>query len=203
MRFRFLILLASFSLFSQNKAVHDTTFVPLQAYTNEILVDLKYATNQNFLKTKVYDCPECYLRYKTLKALIAANQEFLKKGYRIKLFDCYRPLDVQKKMWKLVPGTNYVANPKKGSIHNKGAAVDLTLVDSNGKPLDMGTPFDFFGPQAHHNYPKASTTVQKNRRLLQNTLAKYGFTCIRSEWWHYNYTPMRNTKVANFKWTCP
>ena len=132
--------------------VNDTSFVNLKEYSSDFVYDMKYATKDNFLKAKVYDCAECYLRLKTAKALILANSKFMKLGYRIKIYDCYRPLDIQKKMWTLVSNPIYVANPSKGSIHNRGGAVDITLVDSNGKELDMGTPFDFFGPEASHNY---------------------------------------------------
>jgi zinc D-Ala-D-Ala dipeptidase len=134
-----LFFLISFSCISQ---VNDTVFVNLRDYSNDFVYDMKYATNDNFLKTKVYDCPECFLRMKTVKALIEANRKCIKKGCRIKLFDCYRPLDIQKKMWAIVSNPEYVANPAKGSIHNRGGAVDITLVYANGKELDMGTPFD-------------------------------------------------------------
>ena len=108
--------------------ISDTTFVNLRDYSNDFVYDMKYATEDNFLKTKVYDCAECMLRLKTVKALIAANRDFLRKGYRIKLYDCYRPLDIQKKMWEIVSNPIYVADPKKGSIHNRGGAVDLSLI---------------------------------------------------------------------------
>ena len=131
--------------------VNDTSFVNLEEYSNDFVYDLKYATEDNFLKSKVYDCAECYMRLKTAKALIKANSKFMKLGYKIKLYDCYRPLDVQKKMWKIVSNPSYVANPSKGSIHNRGGAVDITLVDMNGNELDMGTAFDHFGIEAHHS----------------------------------------------------
>jgi D-alanyl-D-alanine dipeptidase len=111
----------------------DSTFVNLKAYSEDFQYDMKYATEDNFLKLKVYDCAECYLRLKTVKALIRANASFKELGYRIKIFDCYRPLSIQKKMWELVPNPSYVANPSKGSIHNRGGAVDLTLVHLDGK----------------------------------------------------------------------
>ena len=180
----------------------DTSFVNILTLSSDFILDLKYATEDNFLKQKVYDCPDCYLRKNTALALMKANQELITKGFRIKLFDCYRPLDVQKKMWQILPGTNYVANPKKGSKHNRGAAVDLTLVDSNGNELDMGTKFDFFGPEAHHTYTKHSPEVLQNRKLLKETLAKYNFKSIYNEWWHYEYRPEIRSNVSNFKWKC-
>ena len=180
----------------------DTSFINIQTLSSDFVLDLKYATTDNFLKQKVYDCPECFLRTNTAKALVKANQDFIKLGFRIKLYDCYRPLDVQKKMWQILPGTNYVANPKKGSKHNRGAAVDLTLVDLKGNDLDMGTKFDFFGPEAHHTYLKHSREVLTNRKLLKETLEKHNFKSIYNEWWHYEFRPERHSTVSNFKWKC-
>lgn len=180
----------------------DSTFVNLKDYDNNFAFDMKYATNNNFLKTKVYDCDECYLRLKTVKALINANNSFLKLGFKIKIFDCYRPLDVQKKMWKIVSNPNYVADPKKGSIHNRGGAVDITLVDSSGNELDMGTEFDFFGKEAAHNFMDLPQNIIKNRQLLKSVMIENNFKIFDSEWWHYNLNDATNFKVSNFKWDC-
>ncbi len=191
-------------VFSQNpiKPPHDSTFVNLAAHSADFVLDLRYATTQNFMQTKVYDCAKCFLRYKTVKALIAANLEFQKRGYKIKLYDCYRPTAVQKLMFDLVPNPTYVADPQKGSIHNRGAAVDLTLIDSNGNELDMGTAFDFFGEEAAHTYQKLSSEVLSNRVLLKTVLEKNGFSAIQSEWWHYNLKQESPDKLSNFKWDC-
>lgn len=182
--------------------VNDTTFVNLKNYSKDFVYDMKYATSDNFLKAKVYDCAECFLRLKTVKALIEANDSFMKLGYKIKLFDCYRPLDIQKKMWKIVPNPSYVADPSKGSIHNRGGAVDITLVDATGKELDMGTSFDFFGVEASHNYPNLSQGIKNNRELLKTVMIKNGFNIFDSEWWHYNLKSALNDKVSNTKWKC-
>ena len=177
-------------------------FVRLKDLSPDFVYELKYATPDNFLKQAVYDCGECYLRKSTAEALVKANEAFKQLGYRIKLFDCYRPLSVQKKMWKILPGTHYVANPAKGSKHNRGAAVDLTLVDAQGGELNMGTPFDFFGKEAHHTYTQHSKEVLENRKLLKETLDKYNFKSIYSEWWHYEFRPEMQSKVENFEWQC-
>jgi zinc D-Ala-D-Ala dipeptidase len=150
----------------------------------------------------VYDCASCYLRFKTVKALIKANKEFIKRGYKIKLFDCYRPHEIQKKMWQIVPNPSYVADPSKGSIHNRGGAVDITLVDSKGNQLDMGTPFDFFGIEASHGYHLLSTEVKNNRALLKKIMLKNGFNAFESEWWHYNLATALQDKISNSKWKC-
>ena len=193
----FLSALLSFGVWGQQ-----SDFVRLKDLSADFVYELKYATPDNFLKQAVYDCGECYLRKSTAEALVKANEAFKQLGYRIKLFDCYRPLSVQKKMWKILPGTHYVANPAKGSKHNRGAAVDLTLVDAQGKELNMGTPFDFFGKEAHHTYTEHSKEVLENRKLLKETLDKFNFKSIYSEWWHYEYRPEMQSKVENFEWQC-
>ncbi|WP_454987638.1 M15 family metallopeptidase [Capnocytophaga leadbetteri] len=193
----FLSALLSFVVWGQQ-----SDFVRLKDLSPDFVYELKYATPDNFLKQAVYDCGECYLRKSTAEALVKANEAFKQLGYRIKLFDCYRPLSVQKKMWKILPGTHYVANPAKGSKHNRGAAVDLTLVDAQGKELNMGTPFDFFGKEAHHTYTEHPKEVLENRKLLKETLNKYNFKSIYSEWWHYEYRPEMQSKVENFEWQC-
>lgn len=167
---------------------HDTSMVVLQEYSDLFAFDMKYATANNFLKEKVYECDNCLLRFKVVKALIPAAKKFALRGMKIKFFDCTRPVEVQKKMWQIMPDGRYVANPyKSGSIHNRGAAVDITLIDSLGNELDMGTEFDHFGEEAHHAYSNLSDTVIANRTYLKETMQFAGFNPIRTEWWHYNY----------------
>ncbi|MDQ7960933.1 MULTISPECIES: D-alanyl-D-alanine dipeptidase [Flavobacterium] len=182
--------------------ISDTAFVNLRDYGKDFFYDMKYATEDNFLKTKVYDCAECYLRFKTVKALIKANQAFLKLGYKIKVYDCYRPLDVQKKMWAITPNPTYVADPAKGSIHNRGGAVDITLTDYSGNELDMGTGFDHFGPEAAHDYKNISAEAATNRKILKEIMLKNGFRSFASEWWHYNLMSASTLPVSNFTWDC-
>lgn len=184
------------------ESVNDTTFVNLKDYSQDFVYDMKYATADNFLKEKVYDCAECYLRVKTVKAMMKANDKFMEKGFKIKIYDCYRPLDIQKKMWAIVSNPEYVANPSKGSIHNRGGAIDISLVDKNGSELDMGTKFDFFGIEAGHNYDKLPKNVLSNRKLLKKILLRYNFKSFDSEWWHYNLKNANFDPLSNFKWKC-
>lgn len=181
---------------------NDTSFVKLADYAQGFRYDMKYATKDNFLKVAVYDCAACYLRYKTVKALLKANKAFLEKGFSIKIFDCYRPLSVQKRMFALVSNPDYVADPAKGSLHNRGGAVDLTLVDADGNELDMGTPFDFFGPKAAHTFAELPQNIRDNRRLLKETMEANGFTALKTEWWHYNLLGSANDQLADFSWEC-
>jgi D-alanyl-D-alanine dipeptidase len=185
-----------------SSVINDTAFVNLKDYSQDFVYDMKYATSDNFLKAKVYDCAECFLRLKTAQALIEANKAFIKQGYKIKIFDCYRPLNIQKKMWKIVSNPEYVANPSKGSIHNRGGAIDITLVDNNGKELEMGTPFDFFGKEASHNYADLSKEIMRNRLLLKRIMTESNFNSFDSEWWHYNLKSGLNDKISNLKWKC-
>lgn len=185
------------------KEIDSTAFVNLRNYSNDFVYDMKYATSDNFLKEKVYPCDECFLRVKTVRALLKANTSFLDKGFKIKLYDCYRPISIQKKMFQLVPDANYVANPKKGSIHNRGGAVDITLVDSNGNELDMGTKFDFFGKEASHNYTDFSAQILANRKFLKTIMLEHNFNSFDSEWWHYNLKGSSKDEVSNLKWKCP
>lgn len=190
------------NVISKNNSINDSTFVNVLDFNKNFVLDLKYATTDNFLKTKVYDCPKCLLRYKTLKMLLLAQEDFKKLGYSIKLFDCYRPHDVQKKMWTILPDANYVADPAKGSLHNRGGAIDLTLIDKNGKEVDMGTPFDDFTEASAHSYQNLSQEVLENRKLLKTIMEKHGLLAIKSEWWHYNKVVEPQDKISNFKWKC-
>ena len=114
------------TVFKSFDGLADSTFVRLADFSDGFAYDMRYATDNNFLKAQVYDCAECYTRVKTVKALLAANKSFKKEGVKIKFYDCYRPNSVQYKMWEIVPNPQYVANPVKGSIHNKGGEVDIT-----------------------------------------------------------------------------
>lgn len=181
----------------------DTCFVSLNNFQHDIAFDFRYATKNNFLKEQVYDCVDCVLREEVAKALIRVNKSIKREGYRLRLFDCYRPVDIQKKMWKIFPNGKYVANPyKRGSVHNKGGAVDLTLETLNGEIVEMGTDFDHFGVEAHPSYTKLPDNVLDNRKKLRDAMAKEGFTPIRSEWWHFNYKNAKAYGLSNFKFDC-
>jgi D-alanyl-D-alanine dipeptidase len=116
---------------------------------SSIVLDLRYATDNNFVGEQLYDCGRCFLRPAVAKALVQVHQALKKEGLALKMFDCYRPRPIQWALWKKVPDPRYVANPRKGSMHNRGTAVDLTLVKLNEEELPMGTPYDYFGKEAH------------------------------------------------------
>ncbi|MCF8245450.1 MAG: M15 family metallopeptidase [Saprospiraceae bacterium] len=166
-----------------------------------ILLDLRYATESNFVKEKMYDCGRCFFRVAVAKALVEANQTLKKKGMGLKMYDCYRPRPIQWKLWNKVPDPRYVADPRKGSMHNRGMAADLTIVDSEGKELDMGTDFDFFGEEAYHAYTGHPQQVLDNRKLLKKTMADVGMKFTTTEWWHYSYRK-KNFPIADWVWDC-
>ncbi|MCU0449527.1 MAG: M15 family metallopeptidase [Bernardetiaceae bacterium] len=168
------------------RTLADTAWVELIKWDPTFVLDIKYATTDNFTKQVLYDCGRCFLRKRVAQDLVAAHAQVKKQGYRMKIFDGYRPLAVQWKMWNATPSKSYVANPRKGSMHNRGGAVDLTLVDAQGQELDMGSPFDFFGKQAHLNYPHPAK-VLANRKVLQTAMKAHHFNTISNEWWHFSH----------------
>lgn len=177
-------------------------FVRLRDLDSTFVYDLKYATEDNFLRQQAYDCGECVIRHEVALALIQANAYFRSRGYRIKFFDCYRPLDVQKIMWSIVPDARYVADPAKGSVHNRGGAVDITLVTLSGEALDMGTGFDHFGEAAHHGYQQLGEPVKVHRKLLKEGMEAFGFEAIATEWRHYNFGQALKYPLSNFRVEC-
>lgn len=168
--------------------IPDSAFINLKELSDNFVYEMRYATDNNFLDKKVYDCDNCLVRYEVARALLKVAESLSQKNLKIKFFDCFRPVEVQKKMWEIMPDDRYVANPNTtGSVHNRGAAVDITLVDKLGRELDMGTDFDHFNKEAHHNYSNLPDTVIKNRALLKSTMESAGFDAIKTEWWHYNF----------------
>ena len=153
-----------------------------------IQLDLVYGSTDNFVKKAVYPRGLAYtfLRKPAYEALLAVVKELRQQGLGIKLFDAYRPYDVTRILWSIVPDERYAANPKKGSYHNRGLAVDLSLFHLNtGKALPMGTGFDNFSDTAHHSFRTLPKAVLDNRERLKKVMERHGFTALESEWWHY------------------
>lgn len=152
-----------------------------------IIFDLRYASSNNFLHKKIYPTLNTsFLRANAEDALKKVQSELNQKGLGIKIFDAYRPYAATEMMWDLVKDDRYAADPKKGSGHNRGIAVDLTIIDLKTKEeLAMGTGFDNFTDSAHHDFSALPVDVLQNRLLLKNTMEKYGFKALETEWWHY------------------
>ena len=166
------------------------------------MVDIKYATSDNFTKKQIYDCGRCFLRPEAAEKLRLIQKELKGKyGYSIKVFDCFRPKPYQQRLWDMVPDPDYVTPPNKGSMHSRGLAVDLTIVDKNGNDLDMGTEYDFFGEEAHQDYKGHSPEINKNRSLLKSVMETHGFKSIRTEWWHYSLNS-KSYPLDEWVWDC-
>lgn len=151
-----------------------------------LVVDLRYAQADNFLKKALYPTgAPCLLLRPVAGRLGRAAEELARYGYRLKVWDCYRPLSVQWEMWKRFPRRGYVADPHTGSNHNRGAAVDVTLLRADGSEVEMPTPFDTFAPTARQDSPLASAQVTERRALLRAAMEAAGFKINRMEWWHY------------------
>lgn len=149
------------------------------------VLDIRYAGPGNITGRALYPVAKCALRQSVARRLDAAARELEARGLRVKLFDCYRPRPVQEKLWAVKPDERYVASPIKGSRHNRGAAVDLTLADAGGEELVMPSPFDDFSPRAHRDSP-ASPRARANMLLLEQAMKKHGFIGLPTEWWHFD-----------------
>ncbi|MEG4804932.1 M15 family metallopeptidase [Microcoleus sp. ARI1-B5] len=160
--------------------------VDIRTVNPNIRLDIRYATANNFLKRKLYTVAKCALRASVAQKLALVQTDLEKIGLGLKVYDCYRPFSVTKQMWEFLPDPNYVANPARGSRHNRGAAVDLTLVDRTGKELEMPTPYDDFTKKAHRDYQGGSAQSRKNRQVLEDAMKKQGFIGISTEWWHFD-----------------
>jgi zinc D-Ala-D-Ala dipeptidase len=161
--------------------------VEIQEVNSAIILDIKYATTDNFTQKQVYTQAKAYIRKEVALQLDKVQKELELQSLGLKVWDAYRPHQVQYIFWELVPDIRYVADPERGSRHNRGAAVDVTLVDLQGNELEMPTLFDDFTEKAHRNYTALSQQVICNRTLLEEIMTKHGFQGLSTEWWHFDY----------------
>jgi len=168
----------------------ENKMVSLRKAFPEIKLDLKYTTAQNFMHHKLYPpIHTAFLRKPAVDNLKNITRELKKQNLGIKIFDAYRPYSITEKMWEKVKDSRYAADPAKGSGHNRGAAVDLTIIDlKTGKELPMGTGFDNFSDTAHPGFINLPKEILKNREILKTVMEKYGFEQLSTEWWHF-YLP--------------
>lgn len=175
----------------------------IEDLSDDFVFEIRYATSDNFIGETLYDCATCLLRPEVAEALVEANEYFHQKGYRIRIYDCYRPLDVQKKMWGKMPRPGYVGNPYgNGSVHNRGAAVDLTLETLEGCHVEMGSEYDHFGKASHIDNFNFSKEILDNRKILFEGMKKFGFSPIRTEWWHFSYRKNYSYGILNTPLPC-
>ena len=172
--------------------------VDVQKTIPGIVLDIRYATTNNFTGQQLYPFSKCYLRRAAAEKLRAAQVELATMGYGLKIFDGYRPLSVQWKMWEVFPQPGYVADPRKGSRHNRGAAVDVTLIRlDSGAELLMPTPYDDFTERAHRNFNDLPAEVIHNRELLEQVMTKHGFVGLPTEWWHFDDRDWRRYPILD------
>ena len=175
------------------------TMVELKSLIPELVYDLRYATKKNFTHEQLYKTGKAtFLRINPAQTLVIVQAELNSKGYGLKIFDAYRPYHITQKMWELVHDERYVANPAKGSGHNRGLAVDLTVIDlRTGVELNMGTGFDNFTDTAHHSFKNLPDSILQNRMLLKETMVRQGFNSLETEWWHYSWPNNRKYDVLD------
>ncbi|MCH2023400.1 MAG: M15 family metallopeptidase [Saprospiraceae bacterium] len=207
----------SFDRFQTNKAVFvgfskhevdslfkldDSSWVDMRQLIPDLEIDLRYATTNNFMELQIYNCPKCYLRMRVAKAVMQIQNKLKEQNLGLKVFDCYRPQSAQYKLWKKKSDPRFVTPPSKGSMHSRGGAMDLTIVDLNtGKELEMGTGYDYFGREAYWGYNNLSAEILENRQLLLNTMEAFGFKTVTTEWWHFSYRRAW-FKLSDMKWEC-
>ena len=177
----------------------DKQMADIKKIISNIVIDLRYATANNFMKRKLYAATTTtYLRYAAAKALQQVQSALNKEKFGLKIFDAYRPYSVTEKMWEPIKDERYVANPKNGSGHNRGIAVDVTLINLLTKEeLPMGTGFDNFSDTAHHSFTALPTQIISNRDLLKNSMEKFGFKALETEWWHYSLPNASNYELLD------
>jgi D-alanyl-D-alanine dipeptidase len=151
----------------------------------DVDIRLAYATGDNLTGQPVYARALCYLHRDAAAALGRAVALARGQGLKLRLFDAFRPTEAQWRLWHSRPDPDFLADPRRGSPHSRGVAVDLTLIDRQGTALDMGTPFDEFSPRAHHDHPGLSAQVQRNRFMLLGLMSAAGWDFYMKEWWHY------------------
>ena len=148
-------------------------------------IEIRYATKNNFTGQPVYAAPKCYLHEVAAEHLRKAVAIAGALGYRFRIYDAYRPTEAQWKLWNHTPDPDFLADPKRGSPHSRGVAIDLTLEDLKGNILDMGTEFDAFTPLSYHANLEVPAEAQKNRILLLGIMSAAGWDFYSKEWWHY------------------
>ena len=188
----------------QVKADSTKRMIELKNLIPGIKYDFRYASTNNFMKRLMYPAKTSitFLRFPAANALKKVQQELKTKGLGLKIFDAYRPYAVTVKFWELVKDEDYVAHPRNGSGHNRGIAVDLTIINTiNGSELNMGTGFDNFSDTAHDSFTKLPEEVLKNRTILKSVMEKYGFKAYEKEWWHYSWPDAAKFEILDIEFS--
>lgn len=172
--------------------------IDLEKYVPGIVLDIRYATTNNFTGEQIYDEPRAYARKPVADALRRIQGDLQKKGLGLKIFDAYRPYRATVKFYEVYGDTTYVASPYRGSRHNRGCAIDLTLIDMRtGKELKMPTGYDSFTKQAWPSTPVRDEEARNNRQTLIDAMEKHGFRVNASEWWHFDFIGWKKFEVLD------
>lgn len=210
----FLLLIVSFSVSAQYKygltpVTYDTymssvkknaqkELIDLETYIPKIILDIRYATTNNFTGEKIYKSARAFARRPVAEALKKAQEDFNAQGVGIKIFDAYRPYAATVKFYEVYHDTTFVASPYRGSRHNRGCAIDMTLVNlKTGKELKMPTGYDAFVKEARPTFPLKDPEIKKNRDLIITVMQKYGFKVNSSEWWHFDFKGYSSYEVLD------
>lgn len=170
----------------------------LGAFLPAVVIDVRYATTNNFMKQVLYPVGKAWLRRPAAVALREVQNELKAWGLGLKIFDGYRPYRITEKMWEPIRNPDFVADPARGSRHNRGAAVDLTLVElATGRELEMPTPYDDFTPRARHDFNDLPPEAIANRARLRDVMSRHGFDPLPSEWWHYDFKGWQQFDLMN------
>ena len=162
-----------------------------------VVVQMPYASTSNFMKRRLYPVEKAYLRAPAAEALRRVEEDLEKRGMRLKIWDAYRPYSVTEAMWEQIGDPDYVADPAQGSRHNRGAAVDVTLMNMNGNEMQMPTYYDNFSPRAHHDSTDVSRQAALARKTLRETMERHGFEALPTEWWHYDFRGWERFELMN------
>jgi len=160
--------------------------VDVSRYSSDIKIDLLLATDNNFLGSNVYGKAACFLQKGTLEKLMEAQEKFAEDGYTIIIYDAYRPYSVTLLLYEKYQNSTYVAGPRIGSVHNKGAAIDISLLDQDGNPLEMPSLIHTLDSTSNRNNPNMSDTAKANMDYMADIMESCGFSTINSEWWHFS-----------------
>ena len=212
--FSFLLCICFISLAAQNKYGLTPTeyegylesvkvdpkkeLIDLEKFIPGIVLDIRYATTNNFTGEKIYNLAKAYARKPVAEAVQRAQAELAKQGLGIKVFDAYRPYSATVKFYEVYRDTTYVASPYKGSRHNRGCAIDMTIINlKTGEELQMPTGYDSFKKEAWPSTPVTDPVIRKNRQLIIDTMQKEGFKVNSSEWWHFDFIGWKNYEVMD------
>jgi D-alanyl-D-alanine dipeptidase len=170
--------------------------VPITPESHKVQIRLAYASSDNFTGRPVYARADCYLHEAAERLLQRSIELAGAMGLGILIFDAFRPSEAQWALWNHTPDPDFLADPRRGSPHSRGVAIDLSLTD-NGVELDMGTAFDAFTPRSHHGFMEISPHAQKNRAILMGIMTSAGWDFYRNEWWHYQMFDSRRFPVLS------